>query len=111
MGPGFIAILKQMAPDEANLLQWFKGFARTEFSIIQSVVSEYMKAGEISDAKAVQRSFDALESYQLVRRAYFNVGSEGFGGASVSDPLPSLPTMTDRGRAFIEACQPPKPKS
>src|ERR1035438_795468 len=63
----------------------------------------------ISDAKAVQRFFDALESHQLVRRAYFN--GKGFGSASVSGPLPSLPTMTDRGRAFLEACQPPKPKS
>ena len=106
----FIAILKQISPDEAKLLQWFMEFKRTEFSIVQSVVNEYMKTAGISNAISVQRCFDALESYQLIRRAYFNIDSEGLIAPSFSEPLPSLPTMTDRGRAFLEACTPPKPK-
>lgn len=104
----FIAILKQMSPEEAQLLNWFRDSGEPEYDmLVTSIVHEYMKFIGVSSNKtnaiAVQRCFDALESYQLLRRVYFQIAS--------TDPLPSRPTITDRGRAFLEACRPPKPKS
>jgi hypothetical protein len=103
----FIAILKQISPEEAKLLNWFRDFGEPKFdTLTTSIVLEYMKFTGVTSTEAnaivVQRRFDALESYQLLRRVYFQIASV--------EPLPSSPTMTDRGRAFLEACQPPKPK-
>lgn len=103
----FIAILKQISPEEARLLNWFPSGEPQFDMLVSSIVHEYMQfigmSSNTTNAIAVQRCFDALESYQLLRRVYFQIAS--------TDPLPSLPIMTDRGRAFLEACQPPKPKS
>ncbi|MGD1098638.1 MAG: Abi-alpha family protein [Bryobacteraceae bacterium] len=104
----FIAILKQISPEEAQLLNWFRDTGEPEFDmLVTSIVHEYMKfigvSSDKANAIAVQRCFDALESYQLLRRVYFQIAS--------TDPLPSRPTLTDRGRAFLEACEPPKPKA
>ena len=102
----FIAILKQMSPEEAQLLSWFRHSGRPEFEMLStSIVLEYLVSNKMSvdqsNSVAVLRWFDGLESYQLVRQVYFQIAS--------TDPLPSRPTMTERGYAFLAACEPPKP--
>lgn len=115
----FIAILKQMSPDEAKLLNWFETklwpesnfYDQWHLFLGHSFVHEYLKDLGIESTSGnvirFERCFDALESYQLIRRYYFNVDSQL---TPQLEPIPSVPALTERGCAFIQACRPPKRK-
>jgi hypothetical protein len=121
--PGFIAILRQMAPDEAKLLKWvceheeawphngpLKWFsAQSELGF--TTKGEAEKAIQIAPRMAT--CFDGLEAQQLIRRRYWPPDSSSFlddeskyGRKQVAFTL----DMTERGLAFLEACSPPKAK-
>ena len=125
--PGFIAVLRQMAPDEAALLKWIYDKTATLNQIDYFQVCEaqvdlgWLKATDCSWQQAGLRGLtmssrlatclDSLEAEKLVRRAYL----QGVPGeASVyrmEEPIAFRFEMTNRGREFVEACQPPKPRS
>lgn len=112
--PGFIAILRQMDPDEAALLQWMaeRTPGGTEEVDISSAPFTDGDIGVLADS---------LEASQLIRRA----DSHNLGGPHVGAKAPKATSraviygiradksylLTDRGKAFYESCQPPNPKS
>jgi hypothetical protein len=107
--PGFIAILKEMSPDEAKLLRWLSQ-AREDQSLplsglsrkiwnVDRLLQAYLKA--LTDGASVipiEVSLDALEAAQVVRR---------FTPPGWPDDICFI---TSRGYQFIQACQPPRPK-
>jgi hypothetical protein len=112
--PGFIAILKQMAPDEAALLKWI--YERTwspegRYDFPEVVLfATYGTMGFLSpdpvnpvDSREVLTNnlrfgacMDSLEAGQLVR--------------SQSEETGRIYKMTTRGDQFMRACRPPKPE-
>src|ERR1017187_9491094 len=121
--PGFIAVLKQMAPDEAMLLKWI--YEHEEEWPHRSPLQWFTAQSELgftdkNTAETAKRidprmasSLDGLEAQQLIRRRYWLPDSSSFldeeskyGRKQVAFTL----EMTERGVAFLEACSPPKPK-
>jgi Abortive infection alpha len=109
--PAFIAILKQMAPDEAALLNWM-------FDQYSTNRTNRITAKEVETAfhdPLVSACLDGLESSQLVRssRTPEVVNIRAFPSKPFPVTLQSLPdfySLTDRGYEFVTSCQPPKPK-
>lgn len=116
--PGFIAILKQMAPDEAALLLWLNDQqTKNDSTIVGTTRFRLLKAqsalnfaGESTNllSSRMVACLDGLEAEQLIRRSYVGDLREQERGPK---PLNFVFVTTERGLAFIEACQPPKPKS
>lgn len=110
--PGFIAVLKQMAPDEAALLNWIfsqrTGVAARPFNDPISyvdLVAAYTSLG--IQAKEDHLGFDAciqsLQAEQLVEPR-LDVGTP-------LGPLRPSYSLTFRGLSFMYACLSPAPKS
>jgi hypothetical protein len=120
--PGFTAILKNMAHDEARLLMWIHEHeqewphrsalqwsnAQTELGF--TTTKEPEMAIRIDPRMAT--CLDGLEAQQLIRRRYWLPDSGSFldeeskyGRKQVAFTL----EMTERGVAFLDACSPPKP--
>ena len=124
--PGFIAALRQMAPDEASLLNWlYDRLAETDFraSANPHSLSEAVELLRLDETKSDGRivsipdqlgvCLDGLEAAQLIsRRDYVPVVAFVFYSRmnSPSTPNPCY-VLTNRGVAFVEACRPPKGKS
>lgn len=111
--PGFIAILKQMAPDEAALANWmWNGFAEIKRNLLRLVgppksvewdyvdlAAAYARMASSSDTNpAIAVSLDNLEAYRLIEKRLIRDNSRVY-------------SLTRRGEDFLLACQPPKPKS
>jgi hypothetical protein len=120
--PGFIAILRQMAPDEASVLKWthdhsqgwsqhISGLKWTEAQAELGFTSreEARRSSHIDPRLAT--CLDALEAQQLIRRNYWHrQGADDETYSVGRRPMEFTLALTERGRAFIEACRPPKPK-
>jgi hypothetical protein len=119
--PGFISILRNMAPDEALVLKALYaglaeqrltgGFGYRDLGELQTRLG--FAAGEIYEVVFDSRfltCMDGLESEQLIRRIHWTPK----GQRTEAGPLGETPSyhvvVTMRGEDFIEACQPPKPK-
>jgi hypothetical protein len=119
--PGFTAILKNMAPDEARLLKWIHEHEEEwphrsplQWSSAQSELgfttrNEAARANRIDPRMAT--CLDGLEAQQLIRRKYWLPDSSSFldeeskyGRKQVAFTL----EMTERGVGFLAACSPPK---
>jgi hypothetical protein len=109
--PGFIAILRQMAPDEAALLNWLHDHtdAKQIFRLDVQVSALRDACVEIGfHEEHLEICLNALEASRLVEgherlslnRRHSEIHQPGIGSYS----------MTDRGREFIQACRKPKPK-
>lgn len=108
---GFIAILRQLSPAEAELLNWI-------FSSDDPFVNP-MEFPDMQDVSTLGESLDALEAHQFVRRSDSQPPGMGGGLYDVGDWNSSSRAavfesradktyiLTDRGRAFVEACRPP----
>jgi hypothetical protein len=119
--PGFIAILKQMASDEAAFLNsFFDHYADAQWSISAGELAKFLLgAGEdeyVPDADKYEihagghAVLDSLEANQLIRRAYFTTEDQGFQHVFGHKTVPHHYVLTKRGRDFIEACRPPTRK-
>lgn len=108
--PGFIAILRQMSADEAKLLNWmsdrqgsdsFVGFFKLADAYLQlGFPKEHL--GLCLNGLEASRLLDGYEDLSLDRRhGTDEIHQSGIGTYSI----------TDRGREFIRACRPPKPKA
>ncbi|MGA2186817.1 MAG: Abi-alpha family protein [Bryobacteraceae bacterium] len=105
--PGFIAILRQLSPEEAALLNCI--YKRTKvYGDIVSVAQ--LKQQNVF--KTLDVSLDGLEASQLVCSLRPHVaGLSGIGGddLSLADERRFF-GLTSRGGAFVEACRTPEPK-
>ena len=136
--PGFIAILKQMCPDEALLLNWiatYKGPPQSvttpeglpdltlfHFMINSSTTPLPWRQDPEKGYNEFFICLDALLSLQLVSKRSWKEGEKQefsqwnppddryFGIPGPPDPVEHTITITERGCAFFEACRPPKPK-
>jgi len=123
--PGFVAILNQMAPDEARLLNWTHDHSQGWTQQLGGLkwVEAQAELGFTSKKEAdtnprinsrMAACLDSLEAANLIRRNYYlpsthdlNVGAEKFGYRDVAFRI----TITERGDTFIAACRPPYPKT
>jgi hypothetical protein len=120
--PSFVAILRQMASDEAALLNWMyeylnaKGRLRFRFFDIDLLANAYFQLGfDPDDNRNVRRSInrvticlDGLEAGRLVNRHTELKLSDG--DSEVVDTETPTYSFTDRGLEFIQTCRPPAPK-
>jgi len=116
--PSFIAILKEMAPDEAALLNWIH--ARSQGWTHHLKDLDWFKAevelgfGDAKNRRLDSRMIcclDGLEAQQLIRRNYLLPSDLAEPQKVESHQVPFRIVLSDRGSAFIDACRPPKPKS
>jgi hypothetical protein len=110
---GFVAILRQMSPDEAGLLNWVYDTADNSPPLNQTtLIQAYARLGfgpkdgcdrheQLEQSQSFLQQFavsrDSLEAARLLRRS---LGEDEHTRYSIS--------LT--GRAFVAACRPPKPK-
>ena len=122
--PGFIAVLRQMAPDEASIVNWLYDHtdAWSRFHGIPAMkLSQARDELGFSDKERVERTLplaqrfasclDGLEAEQLIRRAYLE-NSDGRAEPKKDESFMRFSYLvTRRGEEFMAACRPPKPKS
>ncbi len=114
--PGFIAILKQMAADEAILFNWISTteMKRTSMGQQQLALRDLLKAApDLGFPNPLHETklwvcLDALESALLIRRLPHVVRTKPSGSPSEDDYLFDKYDMTSLGREFVEACCPPE---
>lgn len=128
--PGFIATLKQMAPDEAKFLTWFYARSAHRPSEHDSAIAEdgigllavfenlgsVGLAGEPSEGfeliTRVQIALDGLMAEQLISKTYWQRQSDNTLVGTFMSPAEAdhAYRLSFRGRAFLDACRPPKPE-
>ena len=117
--PGFIAILKQMAPDEAGLLNWLHahcerlGFRFEVYSLFEADNQLGWQEAESLGRQLSRRlsiALDSLEAVRLIRREYFDP-QEQLAPVMHGNPIPFRFAITALGLSFIESCRPPKSNS
>jgi len=116
--PGFVAILKQMAPDEAVLLKLIAGFT-AEFNsflknthasskenldrMIRAYNEEQMTGLRASFKRQNEQAAEAELRLETCTQLLSNVGMIRF-----TDEITLLSAL---GETFLEVCEPPKPTS
>jgi Abortive infection alpha len=101
--PGFIAVLKQMAVDEAALLNWVYDYVyprRESITIpFKTIFDAYCQLG--FDQDKLEACLNGLEASRLI-----------MGHERMADDhwITEQYSTTERCREFIQACRPPKPK-
>jgi hypothetical protein len=115
--PGFIAVLRQMAPDEAGLLNWISTRITRTAHVCLPLHDLYsdlgFKSGE-DDAHLLRVCLGGLEavgiftSMTIVDFEQYSFTFET-GGPNFSSGQPWQ--LTRRGVEFVRACRPPEPKS
>jgi hypothetical protein len=122
--PGFIAVLRQMAPEEAAIVNWLYDHsdAQSRFHGIPPLkLSQARDELGFRDKERAERTLplaqrfasclDGLEAEQLIRRVYWE-NSDGRPEPKMDVSFLRFSYMvTWRGEEFIGACRPPKPKS
>lgn len=119
---GFIAILRQMEPDEAAVLNVFA--RKDALGGLPQGLTDYQLELEFKtlgrSAESVGECLDGLAAARLIHRAamqYHDHYNTLLANRKYDPPPPSIVDeegpyfITERGRAFTQACQPPKPKS
>jgi len=124
--PGFIGALKQMSPDEARLLRSVsepdsdatldKSISSSTVTVAKINIPPIPSDPESQAYKFYQRTIISLEgliAQNLVSTVQWQRQPDG---TICPTPLAMFDlggtfTVTERGHAFIKACQPPQPKS
>jgi hypothetical protein len=110
--PGFIPILRKLAPDEAALLNWLDDHtdAKEIFRLDVQVSALWDACGEIGfPNEHLEICLNALEASRLIEgHARLSLNRRR---SEIQQPGIGSYSLTDRGREFITACRPPKPKS
>jgi hypothetical protein len=115
--PGFIAVLRQMARDEAGVLNWISSRITPTAYVCLPLDELYrdlgFKSGE-DDAHLLRVCLGGLEAmgiFTSMTTVDFEQNSFSFdtGGPNFSSGQPWQ--LTRRGVEFVRACRPPKPKS
>jgi Abortive infection alpha len=117
--PGFIATLKQMAPDEARLLNWFydtmtaspfkqiEGFTVSEVRAAFGWVDTKQRPTQ-AHARRISICLDGLEASQLIRRDYLISSRRDQVPGSETQDVDYMFSLTERGTEFIHVCRPLK---
>src|SRR6266446_3972399 len=109
--PAFIAILKQMSPDEAVLLKWFYSVHEFAKDIPKEEVTRaYFSHGfgvtwdghNMIDVGSFETCSAGLEAERLIDRRRSDHADD--------DDSANPYLLTFRGDEFVKACQPPQPK-
>lgn len=114
--PGYIAVLRQLAPDEAAVLKWMWGYSLSQASQLPERLGYGPAAGHpccFVDLSAAMKKttgpwgqaapefeecLASLEAAFLIERLY----------VSVDDKAITQFRLTRHGRAFLKACMPPR---
>ena len=113
--PGFIATLKQMAPDEARVLSVLFDIDNRRFHL---GTGELMQCEHVlgwnEGSRYLSHRFrlciDGLEAEKLLDRSYLTAPTTE-SSANDEIPIGYYHYFSARGKTFLEACRPPKPKS
>jgi hypothetical protein len=118
---GFTAILKEMSPDEAQLLKWIHHHSQgwtplmvglkwrdAEIELGFTTKEEAARSRRI-DAR-MSTCLDGLEGQTLIRREYYSDPSDHVETKLDLRRVQFNIVLTERGDAFLEAVRPPKPK-
>jgi hypothetical protein len=111
--PGFIAILRQMAPDESVLLNWMYDALESQPIVADSdLMRTYASLGfgprdEPDKTKQIVESQSFLERYLPCRDNLSAQELIRHRSDHVDDT--ALFSLTGLGTAFVRACRPPKP--
>jgi hypothetical protein len=121
--PGFIAVLRQMAPEEAAIINWlydhsdassrFHGISPVQLSQARDELGFRDKERAERTLALAQRfasCLDGLEAEQLIRRVYWENPEERLEPKTDVSFLRFSYLVTRRGEEFMEACRPPKPQ-
>lgn len=101
--PGFVAILREMAADEAVLVSWIYENTSEPWGQGHSVENLKQAFGELVDPTDSGRNFNlCLDALQATRLISPMMGSKA--------AVPSYFAITARGSTFVASCRPPKPK-
>jgi hypothetical protein len=109
-----MVMLRQLAPDEAALLNWlFAHWANGERFTVGQVVSIYDKLGLAFGVdlipKAEQGLEDALRCLETIMICLASLHVAGLVDVDGADDDTSY-RITALGHVFIRTCRPPKPK-
>jgi hypothetical protein len=112
--PGFIAILKQMAPDEAALLKIVADFTKgSEFStpISADEARKILNTAHDKASERVQAVFPGQSAGSALAEENFRTCKQLllYSGLAEGTELAYLPRLTPFGGMFLECCEPPKP--
>jgi hypothetical protein len=117
--PGFIATLRQMAPDEAALLNWMYDRVNPDGPSVLSLHALYADLGFDANPGAAEtrlrvclgglESAGFIGSFNIYRQAPYSfafISQNEESSFSTGFPL----FLPPRGLEFIRACRPPKPE-
>jgi hypothetical protein len=109
--PGFIAILRQMAVDEATVLNWIYNHTPNNPLTVTVRAGELFEfyRGLFLDTDNLEACTNGLEAGRLIHGNDKLTFDKTLSDIDQWGPISY--SMTARGRAFIEACRPPKLKS
>jgi hypothetical protein len=111
--PGFLAILKQMAPDEAALLMWISDKSPHTFTTEQ-LMTAFIGLGFAPKDYAEDKARQLDESSSFSDRFYAcraGLVAEQLITSQVEEDQIRRFTISTRGRIFVRACRPPMPSS
>jgi hypothetical protein len=111
--PGFIAVLRELAPDESAVLNWIFDYShqdpefRNSRAFLKGLAEAFTDLGFTAKAEELEEfqyshqrlesCLDGLQACQLIRRH--------------DDDYGHYYKLTFRGRDFVQSCRPPKPKA
>lgn len=114
--PGFIAILKQMAADEAALLKEIEEATDGHAEILRPIRAQSKPALDraiavhnINHMTRLRDGFKRLGEEEATTDSRFRVCTQMLGNLGLIDDGDII-LVTELGRIFLTACRPPKPK-
>jgi len=121
--PGFIAVLRHMAPDEASIINWlydhWDDWSRLH-GVAAATLSQARDELGFRDKERVERTLslsqrfvsclDGLEAEQLIRRYYVGKPNSSPEAMLEDSFLPFSYLLTRRCEEFMVVCRPPRTK-
>jgi hypothetical protein len=114
--PGFIAILRQMAPDEASLLKviadltdGYGSFWRPLMAPSKQALDRAIAARNVIQMERLRASFRREEEDESAMDFRLQTCVHLLDNAGLIEIGNDIITLSALGRTFLESCQPPKP--
>jgi hypothetical protein len=114
--PGFVAILKQMAPDEASLLKILAdltdghgSFLRAFRAPSKQALDRAIAANNVIQMERLRASFRREDEDESAMDLRFQACIHLLAAAGLIEVGDDIITLSALGRTFLESCQPPKP--
>ena len=114
--PGFVAILRQMAPDEASLLtaigdltDGYGSFLRPLRAPSKQALDRAIAAHNLIQMERLRATFRRAEEDESAMDLRFQTCVHLLANAGLIEVGDDIITLSALGRTFLESCQPPKP--